>query len=81
MDQISEITLICDLLSYIEVAYQSSDLEHLLAKEKKEKRKRKKLLLKNRIPPFTLRVGGCITSVFVCVGCHWLDVFMFADLS
>jgi len=38
------------------VAYWSSDVEHSAAKEKR------KLLLKNRIPPFTLRVGRVIIS-------------------
>ena len=45
----------------IKVAHRSSDLEDLVAKEKEEKRK--KLLLKKRIPPFTLHVGvGIITT-------------------
>jgi len=37
----------------IKVAYRSSNLEDSAAKEK-----RKKLLLKNGIPPLTIRVGG-----------------------
>jgi len=59
LDEMYKITPISDLLSY-KVAYRSSDLEDSAAIEKKERRK---LLLKNRIPPFTIRVGRGIINL------------------